>query len=556
MRKRFGLAFGRNVHFTGRALCLFVLAIAVDVAMSALASSAGGLPDNRAQPLPTLLAQATAAKPQQGGTLRFAIVNDPRPYPIIAAGAFNTLLVQKTMFNGLTRPDPQNSTPTSDLAASWTVSRDLLTWTVQLRRGITWHDGKPFTSADVKFTFDTIMDPKVNARYRGNFPGLRRTEAVDDHTVRFVFDAPLSAFPAMLAYNAYIVPKHLLEGQDLNAPADFYRLPIGTGPFRFKEQMRGSHLTVEANPRYFEGRPLLDAIVFKVLPDPNTQIAQFRAGELDLTWLEAPLLPALKAVPGVEINFGRQVNYYMVDLNNRLPIFADLRVRQAVAYAIDRKAIIEQVFLGTAELANGPISPILKPYYTPEVTSYAYDPAKAKKLLSDAGWTPGSDGLLEKGGKKFAFTLESYAGTVTDKVAVVVHQYLRQVGMDVTLQYTNVPQMYEKVLAGKHEAMVGWWISPSDPDQTAFWQTGGGFNTSGYANAEVDRLLSEGRATVDVSKRAIAYHKLQKILAEDVPYVFLCYPMEIRAVAARVQGLPPVGLRDGLAYAHKLWLKQ
>src|ERR1700687_3914747 len=359
MRKRFGLASGRNVHFTGGAQCLFVLAIAVGVAMSALASSAGGLPDNRAQPLPTLLAQATAAKPRQGGTLRFAIVNDPRPYPIIAAGAFNTLLVQKTMFHGLTRPGPQNSTPAAHLAASWPVACDLLTCTFQLRRGITWHDGKPFTSADVKFTFDTIMDPKVNARYRGNFPGLRRTEAVDDHTVRFVFDAPLSAFPAMLAYNAYIVPKHLLEGQDLNAPADFYRLPIATGPFRFKEQMRGSHLTVEANPRYFQCRPLLDAIVFKVLPDPNTQIAQLRAGELDLTWLEAPLLPALKAVPGVEINFGRQVNYYMVDLNNRLPIFADRRVRPAGAYATDRKAIIEQVFLGTAELANGPNSPLL-----------------------------------------------------------------------------------------------------------------------------------------------------------------------------------------------------
>ena len=160
--------------------------------------------------------------------------------------------------------------------------RDLLTWTFQLRRGVTWHDGKPFTAADVKFTFDTMLDPKVNARYRGNFPGLQRAEVVDDQTVRFVFDAPLSAFPAMLAYNAYIVPKHLLEGQDLlNAPADFYRHPIGTGPFRFKEQLRGSHLTVEANPSYFEGRPHLDAIVFKVLPDPNAQIAQFRAGELD-----------------------------------------------------------------------------------------------------------------------------------------------------------------------------------------------------------------------------------------------------------------------------------
>jgi peptide/nickel transport system substrate-binding protein len=525
--------------------------------MVALVLLVGVVPLAEAGPNPGVVqvAQATGSKPHQGGTLRFAIVNDPRPYPIVAAGGFNTLLVLKTMFNGLTRPDPQDSTPTSDLATSWTASPDLLSWTFQLRRGVIWHDGRPFTAADVKFTFDTMIDRKVNARYRGNFPGLRRTEVVDDNTVRFVFDAPLSPFPAMLAYNAYIVPRHLLEGQDLNAPAEFYRHPIGTGPFRFKEQVRGSHLTVEANPSYFEGRSHMDAIVFKVLPDPNTQIAQFRAGELDLTWLEAPLMPALKAVPGVQIDFGRQVNYYMVDLNNRLPIFADRRVRQAVALAIDRKAIIDQVFLGTAELANGPISPILKPYYTANVTSYPYDPARARRLLAEAGWKPSADGLLAKDGQKLAFTLESYAGTLTDNIAVVVHQYLRQIGMDVKLQHTQLSQMYEKVLAGKHEAMVGWWITPSDPDQTAFWQKGAGFNTSGYANPEVDRLLAQGRATVDVDKRAAAYHQLQKIVAEDVPYVFLCYPMEIRAISARVQGLPPVGLRDGLAHAHRIWLK-
>ncbi|MGH7266749.1 MAG: ABC transporter substrate-binding protein [Candidatus Rokuibacteriota bacterium] len=549
MGKRPGPPFGRTFDSTASAIGALALALTLGAGSIALAGSAAG------PPAPVLVAQTAIPTPQQGGTLRFALVNDPRPYPIVAAGGFNTLLVQKTMFNGLTRPDPQDSTPTPDLATSWTASPDLLTWTFQLRRGVTWHDGRPFTAADVKFTFDTMMDPKVNARYRGNSPGLRRTEVVDDHTIRMVFDAPLSPLPAMLAYNAYIVPKHLLEDQDLNAPAEFYRRPVGTGPFRFKEQVRGSHFTVEANPRYFEGRPHLDAIVFKVLPDPNTQVAQFRAGELDLTWLEAPLMPALKAVPGIRIDFGRQVNYYMVDLNNRLPIFADRRVRQAVAHAIDRKAIIEQVFLGTAELANGPISPILKPHYTAEVTSYPYDPAKAKRLLGEAGWTPGTDGLVEKGGRRLAFTLESYAGTLTDKMAVVVHQYLRQVGMDVKLQHTNLSQMYEKVLAGKHEAMVGWWITPSDADQTVFWRTGGDFNTSGYANPEVDRLLAEGRATVDVGKRAAAYHRLQKILADDVPYVFLCYPLEIRAVAARVQGLAPVGLRDGLAHAHRLWLK-
>jgi peptide/nickel transport system substrate-binding protein len=503
------------------------------------------------------VAPATAlAQVQQGGTLRFAIVNDPRPYPIVAAGGFNTLLVLKTLFNGLTKPDPNDSTPRPDLATSWTAAPDLLTWTFKLRQDVKWHDGKPLTAADVKFTFDTMMDPKVNARYRSNFPGLKSTDVVDDHTVRFTFTSPLSPFPAMLAYNAFIVPRHLLEKQDLNAPADFYRHPVGTGAFRFKEQVRGSHLAVEANRDYFEGRPHLDAIVFKVVPDPNAQIAQFRAGELDITWLEAPLMPALKAVPGIEINFGKQVNYYMVDLNNRLPIFSDKRVRQAIAHAIDRRAIIDQVFLGTAEIANGPISPILKPYYSPGVKSYAFDPAAARRLLTEAGWTSGADGILAKDGTRLAFTLESYAGTLTDKVAVVVQQYLRQVGMDVKLQATNLTQMYEKVLAGKHEAMVGWWIMPSEADQTAFWQTGGGFNTSGYSNREVDRLLQEGRSTLDVARRTAAYRRLQDILAEDVPYVFLCYPNEIRAVSTRLQGLPPVGLRDGFTYANRLWLKK
>ncbi|HET7038239.1 MAG TPA: ABC transporter substrate-binding protein, partial [Thermomicrobiaceae bacterium] len=204
--------------------------------------------------------------PKKGGTWSLALLADGVPYPITLPNALPSLLTCKTIFNDLTKFALNDKTieVVPDLAESWQANDTLTEYTFKLRQDVKWHDGKPFTSDDVKFTVDSMLDPNVNGAQAGNISAIKETQAVDPNTVKFILKYPYSDLPTMLGYNQYVCPKHLLDGQDLNNPADFLKHPVGTGPFMFKDMQHGSYVEAVANPNYFGDKPYLDSVVYKV----------------------------------------------------------------------------------------------------------------------------------------------------------------------------------------------------------------------------------------------------------------------------------------------------
>lgn len=403
---------------------LIRLAALGGVAAAGVAEALGGAP----------AAEGAAAK--KGGVWRMAIPGNPTAYPITIPGKLVDILVNKTIFSTLVRYQLVNGgiQVVPDLAQSWTANASLTEYTFKLRSGVKWHDGQPLTADDVKFTVDAELNPKVNAGLSGIVAAIKETQVIDPLTVRFITQYPYASLPVMLGYNIAIVPKHLLQGQDLNQPVAFIQRPIGTGPFRFKSFTQDTAMEVEANPDYYDGPPLLDGIVFKVIPDGNARLAQLKAGEIDFTVIDPPQLAALQGVSGITVRRAPQVNYYFFAINHDLPKFADLRVRQALTYAIDKQAIVKNILKGDGRPATGPINPLLGAYYNPDVDTYPYNMDKAAALLVEAGWKKGPDGILANAqGQKFTLSMNGPKGyPVMEQVLTYAQQQYKTLGFDAT----------------------------------------------------------------------------------------------------------------------------
>lgn len=500
-----------------------------------------------------------AGEPVYGGTFSFPVSDDPPLWPV--KGGLYNILPNKLLYDTLIKYDPVDLHPVGALAESWEVSEDGLVWTFHLRDGVKWHDGHPFTAEDVKFTFDVWTNPKVPFYLSGNVNTVEKVEAVDKLTVKVYMKQPLASFPVLLGYNMNIIPKHLLSDyapEELANPTEFLRHPIGTGAFKFDRKQPGSYVRLVANEDYWGGRPYLDAIVVKVVPDIDTQLAQLQAGDLDFAVVEPYQLEAIKGVPGLKVDEAPQVNHFYIDMNHLNPIFQDKRVRQALTYAIDRQAIIDNLMMGTAQLATGPISPLMKWAYEPNVKQYPYDPEKAKQLLDEAGWKVGPDGIRRKGDMKLSFSIEVDPHPVRQQIALVAKQSWEAIGAEVELE------IYEYSVILQHargnpptfDTNPNWLITPPDPDISTYYMTGAGGNTSEFSDPRVDELLTRGRATFDPEKRAAIYKELQKIIAEEAPVIYLYYPKEIRVMNEKVQGFAPVGYRDALTWSHKIWIQK
>ncbi len=502
------------------------------------------------------LTAATAAQPR-GGTLRVAVPTTPTGYVVTQAGGLADVVAEKLIQNGLTRYDEKTLQPVPALATEWKAESEARVWTFRLRSGVRWHDGRPFTAEDVKFTFDTLMNKDVRARMRGNMGPLEKVEVVDPATVRFTFREPFAPFPVMVGYNAGILPKHLLAGQDPNNPADFLKKPIGTGPFRFKEAVAGSHWLVEANPDYWEGRPALDQVALKVVPDVNAQVAQLKSGDLDLALIQPKNMTALEGDPGVVVTTARQVNYYYVSLNGKDPLFTDVRVRQALNHAVDKPAIIRAVLRGHGEVATGPISPVLAWAYTRDVRQYPYDVARAKALLEEAGWKAGPDGVRQKDGKRLAITLTTSKGVLDgEQLATVIQQYLQAVGAEARINLVEFGQLWTGWFKGEFQADVEYLITPPDPDLSGALGCNAPVNRFFYCNPRVDALFAQGRATTDPRARSAVYHQVQRELAENPPGIYLYYPLEVRAMSRSLKGFPEIPFRDAFQHVAKFSLSR
>ena len=449
------------------------------------------------------------------------------------------------IYNGLVKYD-KKLTIIGDLAESFDISPDCLTITFHLRHGVKWHDGAPFSSRDVLYTYHVIIDPKTPTAYAEDFKQVKSLVAPDEYTVRVTYGAPFA--PALASWGTNILPAHLLEGQDITK-SPLARKPVGTGPYRFTEWVAGQKIVLDANPAYFEGRPWINRYIYRIIPDTSTMYMELKAGAIDLM----SLTPVQYARQTTSQRFTSQFNkfrypssgYLYMGYNLRHPLFKDKRIRQAMTAAINKDELIHGVLFGMGQKAHGPIVPG-RWAYNPDVKDILYDPKHAADLLAQAGWREkNSDGILVKDGKPFQFTILTNQGNQQRLLsAQIIQQRLKFVGIDVKIRIVEwATFLKEYIDKGNFEVVMLAWNISQDPDMYDVWHSSktnpGELNFVGFKNTEVDRLLVEGRGTFDMAKRKQVYFRIQEILAEEQPYTFLYVPDALPVVSARIRGVEP-----------------
>jgi len=455
-----------------------------------------------------------------------------------------SMSVWELMFEPLVKPDPKTGAPIASLADRWDQSSDGKTYTFHLRGGVTWSDGQPLTADDAKFTFDTVRDPKVPTPYRSRLDPVDAIDVVDPATLRITLSQPFCPFLAN-GLQIPIVPKHLLVGATDLTTHPFNTNPVGTGPFVFKDWRTNDHLTLAANPTYWAGRPKIDQWIRKIVKDDTIIVQQLKTGEMDYASVQPESLDELRAQPSLSVtSFAGPVSG-LVAYNLDRPLFQDKRVRQALTMALDRAAIVKSVLFGEGDLLNSPILPASWAYNA-GLPTFGYDPDKARQLLSDAGWTPAPDGVLEKSGTRFEFTLMTNTGNkVREAVMTIVQDQWSKVGVHVQTQFSEFGAFTDRYQrAHDFDAVVTGGVATTDPDLAATWSSRefpNGGNYTHYANPMVDSLIDQARTlnSCDQAARKALYDQAQAAIVDDQPATFLFVFHTSLAANKRVQNLMP-----------------
>jgi peptide/nickel transport system substrate-binding protein len=414
-----------------------------------------------------------------------------------------------------------------------------VTW--KLRPGVRWHDGQPHTSADVKFTADAMIKGDWKPESTDGFDRIASVDTPDSLTAVVHYKEPYA--PYQLQFLRGTLPKHLLDGRDIDKAADYNRSPMGTGPYRVAEWKTGEYVLLERVPHYWRGDeyPRIQKILFRFVTNATTRINQLRAGEVHLVALVPwDKVREIRGAPGVRLNEVLGNGYEHVTLNERhFPPFADVRVRRALAHAIDRELIVKTILDGLVSTVNGPIQP-LSWAYEPNVATYPFDTTKANALLESAGWRRGASGTREKEGKPLAFTLITQAGfTIRENVAQAIQRQLADVGVAVQVKLLDGTAISPVWFSGDFDAMLHWWQSGADPEITTFFAADkippAGRNIDYLNDAPLTALLYESDRTVDQDRRRALLQQAQRRVAELVPELFLYNTSKIDAVPAALR---------------------
>jgi peptide/nickel transport system substrate-binding protein len=399
-----------------------------------------------------------------------------------------------------------------DLAESWDTP-DRLTYIFHLRKNVHFHDGRALTSADIKSTFDFMLDPANHSPKRGAFQNLAKIETPDSATIVFHLKEPYASFLWDLTRPAVgIVPQ--------NAAPDFSLHPIGSGPFRFVSQAQDDRVVIQKNPGYFLGPPSTETVRFRIVPDAVVRALELRKGsaDLEMSSLPADMIPALSRQPDLAVTEHRGTNFAYLGINFQDPILAHREVRQALAYATDRASLISYLLHGEAIVASG----ILPPNhwaYEPNVTQYGYDPARANALLDQAGLPRGKDGI------RFQLTLKTSTEEQARLVGAVLQQEWRKVGVALELRPLELATLLSDSARGNFQLTYLRWVGANN-DPAVFELVfsskrfpPNGANRGHYRNPQVDALTDQIRVETDRNKRKELCSEVQKILADDLPYI-------------------------------------
>jgi peptide/nickel transport system substrate-binding protein len=504
-----------------------------------------------------LLLPACGPKAERNpNTFVVSSIGDARRLNPVIANDSASGTINDQVFSGLVKYD-KDINLVGDLAEKWTVSPDGKTITFHLRKGVVWHDGAPFTAEDCLFTYQKLIDPTVATPYSSSYMDVAKAEVLDKDTFRVTYTEPFS--PALESWTMGVIPKHILTGKDLNTD-EFNRKPVGTGPYKFKEWIAGQKIVLEANERYFEGRPNIDQYIYRIIPDSSTMFQELLSGGVDFMGLNPLQYLRKSETRRIKENY-RKYRYpsnaftYM-GYNLTSPLFVDKKVRQALAYAIDRQSIIDGVLMGIGRPCTGPFS-YVSWAYNPKVKPYPYDPVKARQMLAEAGWKDtNGDGIVEKDGRPFQFTILTNQGNNERiKASEIIQQNFKKAGVDAKIRVMEWQAFLEQIDKRTFDAIVLGWSMSRDPDLYDIWHSSktkkGEYNFIGYKNAEVDRLLVEGRRVFDVEKRKTIYYRIHEILADEQPYAFLYVPDATPIVHKRFKGIEVAPL--GIMYNFNKW---
>lgn len=475
--------------------------------------------------------------------------------PLLATDVYEGM-VNGGIFEGLIGQNPLTQKYERGLAESWEVSEDKLTFTFRLNKNAKWSDGKPVTAADVIFTFDRLKDPKTEAPHlQVYYIDLEKWEALDDHTVRFKASKPYFKFFDMIG-GVGILPKHIYGDGDFNKhPAG--RSPVGSGPYTFEKWDTGNAITIKRNPGYWDAanKPVFpDRIVLRKLVDDTVTMTQLKSGNIDLYEAILPLQWKREIdKPENDKRFHKLAYdfpaYSYMGFNLRRPQFADLKVRKALDLLIDRNKIIERVYLGYATPVSGPFY-IKSGSYNHDVKPTAFDPEAAKQLLAEAGWVDtDGDGVLDKDGKPFTFSLMIIAGRqIHEQISQIVQQDLARAGIKLEIRKLEWAAALQHIDEWQFDSMLMGWALDMKSDPYQLWHSSGAdkkgsSNNLGYKNAEVDKLIEEGRVEYDDAKREAMYKKIHAIISSEVPCAFLVAPKGLTAADIRWQGIETFGPR-------------
>ena len=482
-----------------------------------------------------------AAAQTPPGVLIVGQIAEPKSLDPHAVTAANDFRILANVYDGLVRFADGTLTPEPALAESWTVSDDGLTYTFTLRDGVMFHDGTPLDAEAVKFNFDRMLNEDHEYADTGPFPlafffsSIVSTEAPDARTVVFTLSEPFAPFISNLATpTGYIVSPAAVAEHG----ADFGRNPSGTGPFRFAEWRSNELVAVEKNADYWDGAPDLDAIVFRPITDANTRTAEMLSGGLDLMVEVPPVALSEFENDGYQIVEAAGPHLWFLILNCQSGPFADVRVRQAANYAVNKQALVDDVLEGTAAVAAGPTPPAFSWAYNDALQPYPYDPDKARELLAEAG----------QPNPKVVFYVTEGGSGMLDPVAMgtAIQADLAAVGFDVEIQTYEWNTFLGEVnpgLEGKADMAEMAWMT-SDPDTLPFlalrteaWPEQGGFNSGYYSNPEVDDLLQRARVSTSLDERAELYKEMQAIVQEDAPWLFVANWKQNAVATSAVQNV-------------------
>ena len=516
----------------------------------------------------------TTSGPVHGGRLIIGVQQEPEMLSEILNSMATNNMVCNLLFSKFVKfddhfqlvPDLITAIPTEKNGG---ISADHRTYTYHLRSDARWHDGVPVTSKDARFTYEIIMDPKVNVESREGWDVVDAVATPDDTTIVFHLKRPYPDFVAETFSDESVLPEHCLRDSrgELFHSAKFHHAPIGSGPFKFDSWTPGSHLTLVANHDYYGEGPYLDQIIFKFVPDENALLVQLKTGEVDMfDNANINFISQLQDIAGIHVYKTPMLMYEHLDLNTEHPILKDERVRRALSYATDKQEIADRIYGGLVRVAALDEFEASS-YFSADAASRAtFDPAKARRLLLEAGWKDlDGDGILDRNGQPLKLFIAASAGQPNrERTELVLRDQWRKVGVDLELGNFSPTVLYGTyedggiLKRGKFDvAMYAWLSSPAPSRREALYASTAippyGQNHPRYVNDELTHLLEQGGSEPDTAKRGAIYQRVQEILVDAAPVIPLFWYTAIDPVTTRLHNFRPNATQSADTWNANQW---